>query len=96
MSTRPLHPQPDGRMIEGEHTYETIQEKIEPIVLSGKPPLAWFIIFGLSFVLVNVLLISIGYLLLQGIGIWGTTSRSPGPSTSSTSCGGSASATQAR
>ena len=71
MAVRPLPTEPDGQMIEGRHSYESIERKISEIVLSQKPPLAWFVVMGVAFVLVNVLLISIGNLLLNGIGIWG-------------------------
>jgi Ni/Fe-hydrogenase subunit HybB-like protein len=58
-------------MIEGRHTYETITDVIGSIVLRQDHPLPWFIITGIAFLFVNVLLISIGNLLLNGIGIWG-------------------------
>jgi molybdopterin-containing oxidoreductase family membrane subunit len=83
-------------LIEGTHDYETITDKISGIVLSTRPPLVWFAVVGISFTLVNVLLVSIGYLLFRGIGIWGNNIPVGGRSTSSTSSGGSGSATRAR
>jgi molybdopterin-containing oxidoreductase family membrane subunit len=87
----PVHP-----VIEPGHTFTTINDKISAIVLTRRQPIAWFITLGIGFLLVQALAVSVGYLLFKGIGIWATTCRSAGPSTSSTSCGGSASATPAR
>src|SRR5437660_1864760 len=53
------------------HTYATITDKISSIVLTRKTPLGWLFGFGLGFVLVMLLLVSITYLFAEGIGIWG-------------------------
>ena len=58
-------------VIEPGHTYRTITEKISAIVLTKPHPIAWFVFFGLGFLLVNVLTASIAYLFLKGVGIWG-------------------------
>lgn len=70
-------PTPD-LLIEGRHSYETITEGIAGVVLNqqrhspfhpvGKK---WTFIFLLTFAFVNVLLVAVGWLLYQGIGIWG-------------------------
>ena len=78
------------------HTFGTVTDKISSIVLSRKTPLGWWLGFLFAFFLANVLLLSITYLLFKGTGIWASTFRSAGGSRSSTSCGGSASATPAR
>ncbi|MBA3297502.1 MAG: polysulfide reductase NrfD [Acidobacteria bacterium] len=53
------------------YTFETVTEKISRIVLGGRHPLGWFIMLGIGFLGVNMLGVSVGYLLLKGIGIWG-------------------------
>ena len=53
------------------HTFRTITEKISSIVLTPHTPLAWFITTFIAFLGVMSLTISIVYLLLKGIGIWG-------------------------
>jgi hypothetical protein len=68
---RPDHPQFE-LLIEGEQTYATIDKKIGDVVLDQrrhKKP--WYIVIGIAFLMVNMLLIAIGWLLYQGIGIWG-------------------------
>ena len=59
------------RMIESEHTYATITDKISSIVLTRHTPRGWLVGFGISFSLMMILLYSIGYLFIKGIGIWG-------------------------
>jgi Ni/Fe-hydrogenase subunit HybB-like protein len=66
-----LGPEED-QLIIGKQTYETINESIARPSLDwhahGKQ---WFGILGLSFLFVNVLMIAVGWLLYQGIGVWG-------------------------
>jgi len=83
-------------LVGGDHTFGTITDKISAIVLAGRQPAAWFVGFGIGFVLLNVLLLTITNLLFRGSGSGGRTSPSAGASTSSTSSGGSASGTPAR
>jgi Ni/Fe-hydrogenase subunit HybB-like protein len=59
-------------VIEPGHTFGTITEKISRIVLGVRHPLPWWIVVAIGFLLLNVLMVSIGYLLLKGVGIWGT------------------------
>jgi Ni/Fe-hydrogenase subunit HybB-like protein len=53
------------------YTYATVTDKISSIVLTRKWSLNWLAGFALSFFLVMVLMISITYLFVKGIGIWG-------------------------
>ena len=53
------------------HTPGSITDKISEIVFTQKTPKGWWIGFGISFLLMNLLLISVGHLLITGIGIWG-------------------------
>ncbi|MBX7135954.1 MAG: polysulfide reductase NrfD [Fimbriimonadaceae bacterium] len=59
-------------LITGEQSYATMDSRIGDIVLNQKiHQKRWWMILGAAFLLVNVLLISIAYLVYQGIGIWG-------------------------
>src|SRR5688572_26679857 len=53
------------------HTFGSVTDKISAIVLTRKTSLGWWFGFGVSFMLVNVMFISIAYLLAVGTGIWG-------------------------
>ncbi len=52
-------------------TYISTTKKISEIVLGKNTPRGWYIGFGISFALLNVLMVSIGYLFVKGVGIWG-------------------------
>lgn len=53
------------------HTFATITDKISSIVLTRPTSTGWLIGFGISFLIVMILLYAIGYLFLRGVGIWG-------------------------
>ena len=53
------------------YSVASVSDKISAIVLSGRTPRGWLIGFALSFALVMLLLYSIAYLLVVGVGIWG-------------------------
>jgi Ni/Fe-hydrogenase subunit HybB-like protein len=72
VSTRPVVENPNSRsLVAPGHTFATVTDKIASVVLTQKPPLFWLIVFTIAFLLTNVLLVSIGYLFIKGIGIWG-------------------------
>jgi molybdopterin-containing oxidoreductase family membrane subunit len=58
-------------VLEPGHTLTSVTDKISNVVLRGRHPIPWYITFFLGFLLLNGLLVSIGHLLLTGIGIWG-------------------------
>src|SRR5213594_2326374 len=58
-------------VIEPGYTFGTVTEKISAIVLTRPASNGWFLGFGIAFMLTMMLLYSIGYLFLKGIGIWG-------------------------
>ncbi len=62
-----LHP----AMVEGTHDYASVTDKISDITLKKKTPFHWFIGFGISFMVAQLLLFSVIWLLANGIGIWG-------------------------
>jgi Ni/Fe-hydrogenase subunit HybB-like protein len=53
------------------HTPGSITDKISEIVLTRKTPKGWWIGFGISFLLMNLLFVAVAHLLINGIGIWG-------------------------
>ena len=63
----------DGRyeVIGPGHTAGSITDKISEIVLTRKTPKGWWIGFGISFLLMNLLFFAVAHLLINGIGIWG-------------------------
>jgi molybdopterin-containing oxidoreductase family membrane subunit len=60
-----------GPVLEPGHTYRSVTEKISAIALARKTPKEWWIGFGVSFLLLMMLLGAVGYLFLKGVGIWG-------------------------
>src|SRR6202166_919527 len=53
------------------HDFASVTDKISSIVLSGRTPKWWIIGFLISFALVMLLMVSVTYLLVYGVGIWG-------------------------
>ena len=66
-------------VIEPGHTFETVTERISRIVLGGRHPLPWFIWLFVGFIGANMLMVSVGYLLFTGIGIFGAVGSFPCP-----------------
>jgi Ni/Fe-hydrogenase subunit HybB-like protein len=58
-------------IIEPGHTFASVTDKISAIVLTGRTPRFWYVGFGISFILVLVLLFAIAYLITVGVGVWG-------------------------
>ncbi len=58
-------------VIEPGHTFGSVTSKISSIVLTKYQPIAWIITTAIAFMFVNVLLVSVAYLFMKGIGIWG-------------------------
>jgi molybdopterin-containing oxidoreductase family membrane subunit len=54
------------------HSFKSITDKLVGVVLTTNTPVAWFVFMGVGFILLTGLMISITYLLVKGIGIWGT------------------------
>jgi len=69
---RPDHPQFE-LLIEGDQTYVSIDRTIGGVVLDQRRhhrP-AWYAVIGMAFLLLNLLVVSLGWLFYQGVGIWG-------------------------
>ena len=58
-------------VIEPGHTFGTVTDKISSIVLRKRTPIVWWIGLAVSFGLVQVLMVTVTYLVFTGIGIWG-------------------------
>lgn len=68
-STAPVHP---GSPIIGQgHTYASVTDKISNIVLDPKNKRGWLIGMGVAFLLLQLLLLAVVWLLAKGVGIWG-------------------------
>jgi len=52
-------------------TFASVTDKISSIALARRTPAGWFLGAGISFLLTMLLMYTIGYLVLTGIGIWG-------------------------
>jgi Ni/Fe-hydrogenase subunit HybB-like protein len=53
------------------HTFASITEKISSIVLIQRTGRGWLLGFAISFFLLMIFFAAVGYLLIEGIGIWG-------------------------
>jgi molybdopterin-containing oxidoreductase family membrane subunit len=53
------------------HSYASVTDQISAIVLTRPTGRGWWVGFAATFLLVNVLLVSITWLLVEGVGIWG-------------------------
>ncbi len=53
------------------HNFNTITEKISSIVLTRYTPISLFVVLGIAFLIVNVLMASVTVLLVRGVGVWG-------------------------
>ena len=59
-------------MVEGEHTFATATDRISDLTLKKKTPFGWFIGFAIGFMVLQVFMITVTYLVTTGIGIFGT------------------------
>jgi Ni/Fe-hydrogenase subunit HybB-like protein len=64
-----LRPMP--AVIAPGHTFESVTDKISSIVLTKRTPIGWFVSFALAFAILMLFNVTVGHLLLTGIGIWG-------------------------
>src|SRR5918994_6906778 len=53
------------------HTFGSVTDKISAIVLTRKTPIGWYLGFMTAAALAGLLLVSLSYLVVEGIGIWG-------------------------
>ena len=53
------------------YTYGSVTDKIGDIVLTTKTPRGWFVGFALGFLLLQLFFLTVPYLIIKGVGIWG-------------------------
>src|SRR5687768_2813859 len=53
------------------HSFDSVTDSIAHTVLAKRTPIGWFLGFGIAFMLLMLLNLTIGKLLMTGIGIWG-------------------------
>jgi molybdopterin-containing oxidoreductase family membrane subunit len=58
-------------LLSREHSFASVTDKIASIVLARQLKRGWIVGFLLSFLLTMLLLVSVSWLILRGIGIWG-------------------------
>src|ERR1700752_1501442 len=58
-------------VLEPGHTFASVTYKISSIVLTRRTRFGWLAGFAVGFLLLNLLLLALGWLLLTGIGVWG-------------------------
>lgn len=58
-------------MVEGQHTLATVTDKISDLTLKKRTPFFWYVGFAISFLVAQSLLMTTGYLLINGIGVFG-------------------------
>jgi len=62
----------DERFLTGQQDFPKIDQKIGGVVFDQRNhPFAWFVVFAIAFMFVNVLMLTVTYLLWKGVGIWG-------------------------
>lgn len=62
--------QMDHKLTPGQ-SMGSVGDSISDVILTKKPPKAWYIGLGIALLLVGLLNLSITYLLFKGVGIWG-------------------------
>lgn len=71
MQTEVIDRPSDDVLIEGDHSYSTLTEKISTVVTEGKIPRNVLLVFGFAALCLATLLVAVGYLFAVGTGVWG-------------------------
>jgi molybdopterin-containing oxidoreductase family membrane subunit len=66
-----MDPDTPSPVIAPGYTFGSVTDKISSIVLARRTPLGWYAGFGVAFLFVLVLFVSLSYLVVKGVGIWG-------------------------
>src|SRR5258708_22253283 len=76
MSTRPPYDaadlEPVSPVLEPGYTFTSVTDKISSIVLTRPTSLGWVVGFTFTFGLVMILTVSLAWLIIKGVGIWGS------------------------
>jgi len=65
-----LRPDPQPPMVAPGHSFESVTKKIVDVIYSATPK-GWVIGFAISFMILQILAVSVSWLLYEGIGVWG-------------------------
>ena len=65
-------PETEVPVIAAGHDFETVTESVAQIPLASRTPLPWVAIFLTALGLFGVLHMALGYLVMTGVGIFGT------------------------
>jgi Ni/Fe-hydrogenase subunit HybB-like protein len=65
----PERPRPP--LIGPGHTLRSVTDKISSVVLTQRTPRSWLVGFAISFTLMLLMLYSLTYLVVRGVGLWG-------------------------
>jgi len=68
---QPVERREQAPILEPGHTFASVTDTISHIVLTRRTPRHWWIGFGVGFLLLQVFLAAVTYLLFRGTGIWG-------------------------
>jgi molybdopterin-containing oxidoreductase family membrane subunit len=71
MDSMPQQEPPPPPVMEPGYTFGSVTDKISAIVLAKRTPRGWYLGFGAAFLLAMLLFVSLGRLVVKGIGIWG-------------------------
>ncbi|MGI9056176.1 MAG: NrfD/PsrC family molybdoenzyme membrane anchor subunit [Pyrinomonadaceae bacterium] len=58
-------------MVEGDHDFASVTDMISDKTLKKRTPFQWYIGFGIAFLVAQLLMMTVTYLLVKGVGIWG-------------------------
>ena len=58
-------------MVEGDHDFASVTDMISDKTLKKRTPFQWYIGFGIAFLVAQLMLMTVTYLLVKGVGIWG-------------------------
>lgn len=61
----------DPPWVEGANDFRSVTEKVCRVAENPRPPLAWFLGFGVAASLAGMFGLLIGYLITTGVGVWG-------------------------
>src|SRR2546421_12959 len=60
------------RFLTGAQSFRRIDDTIGSVVFNQRRhPFSWFVVFGVAFLFVNILMLALTWLLVRGVGIWG-------------------------
>ena len=62
----------NDQLLTGNQTYQSLDNTIGSMVLDGRRHKKnWYVMLGIAFLLLNGVRLSVGWLLYQGVGVWG-------------------------